>query len=146
MADTTSVLERIGQEDIQTVDFRFTDLSGRWQHIGFAAAKVTNDQVFGNLDGYYIMNYWPTALYENTGHIPGALNIPHTELPDRLDDVRAASGDGGVVVYCMRGPRARMGESTLLSGGFEEVRHLDGGLAAWRQAGLPVEPPVDPVD
>ena len=40
MAETTSVLERIQQEDVQTVDFRFTDLSGRWQHIGFAAAKV----------------------------------------------------------------------------------------------------------
>ena len=40
MADTTSVLARIGEEDVQTVDFRFTDLGGRWQHIGFAAARV----------------------------------------------------------------------------------------------------------
>ena len=40
MATTTSVLERIEQEDVQTVDFRFTDLCGRWQHVGFAAAKV----------------------------------------------------------------------------------------------------------
>ena len=41
MVETTSVLERIEQEGLQTVDFRFTDLRGRWQHIGFAAAKVT---------------------------------------------------------------------------------------------------------
>ena len=40
MADTTSVLARIGEEGVQTVDFRFTDLGGRWQHIGFAAARV----------------------------------------------------------------------------------------------------------
>ncbi|MDH3660103.1 MAG: type I glutamate--ammonia ligase, partial [Alphaproteobacteria bacterium] len=40
MVDTTSVLERIEQEDVQTVDIRFTDLGGRWQHIGFAAAKI----------------------------------------------------------------------------------------------------------
>ncbi len=40
MADTTSILARIGEDDAQTVDFRFTDLSGRWQHIGFAAAGV----------------------------------------------------------------------------------------------------------
>ena len=40
MADTTSVLARIGEEDVQTVDFRFTDLGGRWQHIGFASAGV----------------------------------------------------------------------------------------------------------
>ncbi|MGI9418578.1 MAG: type I glutamate--ammonia ligase [Geminicoccaceae bacterium] len=40
MVTTTSVLERIDEEDFQAVDFRFTDLAGRWQHIGFAAAKV----------------------------------------------------------------------------------------------------------
>lgn len=40
MADTASLLERIEKEGIQTVDFRFTDLCGRWQHIGFAAARV----------------------------------------------------------------------------------------------------------
>jgi len=41
MVETKAVLERIEQEDIQTVDFRFTDLRGRWQHIGFAAARVS---------------------------------------------------------------------------------------------------------
>ncbi len=40
MADTASLLERIEKEGIQTIDFRFTDLCGRWQHIGFAAARV----------------------------------------------------------------------------------------------------------
>jgi glutamine synthetase len=40
MADTASFLERIEQEGIQTIDFRFTDLFGRWQHIGFAAARI----------------------------------------------------------------------------------------------------------
>lgn len=40
MVETTAVLERIDQEDVQTIDFRFTDLRGRWQHIGFAASKV----------------------------------------------------------------------------------------------------------
>jgi len=41
MVDTTSILELIKQEDVQTVDFRFTDLRGRWQHIGFSAGKVS---------------------------------------------------------------------------------------------------------
>jgi glutamine synthetase len=40
MADARSVLELIGKEDVRTVDFRFTDLRGRFQHIGFAAASV----------------------------------------------------------------------------------------------------------
>ena len=40
MADARSVVELIGKEDVRTVDFRFTDLRGRFQHIGFAAASV----------------------------------------------------------------------------------------------------------
>ena len=62
-----------------------------------------------------------------SGHIPGALNIPHSELASRLDDVRS---DRGVVLYCMVGPRARLGEKTLVAAGVPKVLHLDGGLAA----------------
>ncbi len=71
-----------------------------------------------------------------SGHIPGALNIPHSELASRVDDVRS---DRGVVLYCMVGPRARLGEKVLLEAGLPKVLHLDGGLAAWRQGGLPLE-------
>lgn len=70
------------------------------------------------------------------GHIPGAVNIPHTELASRIGEVRSESG---VVLYCMVGPRARMGEKTLLEAGVEKIFHLEGGLAAWQQGGFPVK-------
>ncbi len=38
--DPTSIIERIEQDDIQTIDVRFTDLFGRWQHVGFTAAGI----------------------------------------------------------------------------------------------------------
>jgi rhodanese-related sulfurtransferase len=70
------------------------------------------------------------------GHVPGAVNIPHTDLGARLSEVQS---ENGVALYCMVGPRARMGEKTLQDAGFEKVFHLDGGLAAWQQAGFPVD-------
>ncbi len=70
------------------------------------------------------------------GHIPGAVNIPHTELASRIDRVEA---EHGVVLYCMVGPRARLGEKTLLDAGVPNVLHLEGGLAAWQASGYPVE-------
>ncbi len=70
------------------------------------------------------------------GHLPGAVNIPHTELGTRLSEVRS---ENGVALYCMVGPRARMGEKTLQEAGFTKVFHLQGGLAGWQQAGFPVE-------
>ncbi len=70
------------------------------------------------------------------GHIPGAVNIPHTERASRIGEVQQPHA---VVLYCMLGPRARLGEKTLLDAGVEDVLHLDGGLHAWQQAGFPVE-------
>jgi rhodanese-related sulfurtransferase len=75
-----------------------------------------------------------------TGHVAGAVNIPHTELGARLSEVQS---ENGVALYCMVGPRARLGEKTLQEAGVVKVFHLEGGLAAWQEAGLPVEQGAD---
>lgn len=62
------------------------------------------------------------------GHIPGAINIPHTELGDRLDELEHPSG---VVVYCIIGRRTRLAEQTLLDAGIPDVYHIEGGFGAW---------------
>ena len=72
----------------------------------------------------------------DSGHIPGALNIPYDQVAERIAEVDAPHG---VALYCMIGPRARKGESALLAVGYEKVLHLEGGFAAWKAAGLPVE-------
>jgi len=77
-----------------------------------------------------------TAEEYATGHIPGAVNIPFDEVAKRIVDIDAPNG---VILYCMVGPRARKGESALLAAGYEKVFHLEGGLAAWKTAGLSVE-------
>jgi rhodanese-related sulfurtransferase len=41
------------------------------------------------------------------GHIPGAVNIPHTELASRIGEVQQSHA---VVLYCMLGPRARLAQ------------------------------------
>jgi glutamine synthetase len=41
MSDAQAVLELIQREDVKTVDLRFTDLRGKWQHLAFAAPSVT---------------------------------------------------------------------------------------------------------
>jgi rhodanese-related sulfurtransferase len=71
-----------------------------------------------------------------SGHIPGAVNVPFDEVAQRIAEIDAPHG---VALYCMVGPRARRGESALIAAGYEQVLHLEGGLAAWKAAGLPVE-------
>lgn len=69
------------------------------------------------------------------GHVPGAVNIPFDQVAERIAEVETPHG---VALYCMVGPRARKGESALLASGYTKVFHLEGGLAAWKSAGLPV--------
>ena len=71
-----------------------------------------------------------------SGHIPGAVNVPFDQVARRIAEIDAPHG---VALYCMVGPRARRGESALIAAGYEQVLHLEGGLAAWQAAGLPVE-------
>lgn len=71
-----------------------------------------------------------------SGHVPGAMNVPHTELAQRLGGL-GLDADAEVVVYCERGGRARAAESILEEHGFRAVRHLDGDMKGWRSARLP---------
>lgn len=71
---------------------------------GFAAAKISADEVWGNLSGHYIVNYWKDAHYTDPGHIPGAMQYtPKTSLS--LDaDLKTLPTDGTpIVVYCYTG-------------------------------------------
>ena len=67
------------------------------------------------------------------GHIMGAVNIPHSELADRLDELDFEPS-AEVVVYCRSGRRAAVAESILTEAGFSGVRDLEGHFRAWSAA------------
>lgn len=71
------------------------------------------------------------------GHIPGAVNFPHREIPDRLAEL-AAFNQAKVVVYCELGVRAAIAERTLEQAGFQQVLTLEGDMRGWRSAALPI--------
>jgi phage shock protein E len=74
------------------------------------------------------------------GHIPGALNIPHDELPDRLSEIEVAKTDE-IVVHCRSGHRAGIAEKVLVDAGFSDVRDLEGHMNGWQSGGYPIERP-----
>ena len=72
------------------------------------------------------------------GHIPGALNIPHDQLGDRLSEIDAAKTDE-IVIHCRSGYRAGIAEKILIEAGYSDVRDLDGHMNAWKSGGYPIE-------
>ncbi len=79
-----------------------------------------------------------TAGEFNRGHIPGAIHIPYNELAGRLGEIRPHH-DKGVVLYCETGGRAGVAERILREAGLDNIKHLEGHMAAWRQSELPIE-------
>lgn len=70
------------------------------------------------------------------GHVPGALNVPLTQVESRLAEIPR---DRPVVVHCALGSRSALAAKRLHALGFENVHDLSGGIRAWKQAALPVE-------
>lgn len=72
------------------------------------------------------------------GHVPGAINIAHSEIADKLDQI-IGHKDKPVVVYCRSGYRASKAAKVLTSNQFSKVKHLAGDMSGWIEAGHPVE-------
>lgn len=65
------------------------------------------------------------------GTIPGAVNIPVGQLPDRVDELDPRKP---TVVYCAGGYRSSVAASLLRQRGFADVSDLLGGYGAWDEA------------
>ncbi len=67
-------------------------------------ATINNSTLFANLAGNYIINYWPTNLYLDPGHIPGAINYPPADQPFISSKyLQTLPIDKPVVLYCFTG-------------------------------------------
>lgn len=71
------------------------------------------------------------------GHAGGAKNVPLGALESSNDLPKNKALP--VVVLCQTGAGATKGVAILRKRGYENCRALAGGLAAWRDANLPVE-------
>ena len=107
------------------------------------AVKTTSrEEVKGKLDrgeGVVVVEALGPAYYEDA-HLPGAINIPHTEVDDLAPSLlpdKAAQ----VVVYCsnkacQNSPQAVRRLEAL---GYEDVYDYEEGKQDWIEAGLPTE-------
>jgi len=69
------------------------------------------------------------------GHLAGAKLIPVQELAQRLSEVDKARP---VLLYCRTGHRSAYALEILEDHGYTDVKHIRGGIMAWRSAGLPM--------
>jgi len=70
-----------------------------------------------------------------TGSLPNARNIPSANLKDRLGELKK---ERPVILVCNAGSSSGPAATQLRASGFTDVFVLAGGIAGWREAGLPL--------
>ncbi len=83
----------------------------------------------------------------STGLATGGLNISLGMLPVRADlelaeekrDARLQDRSRQIITACQLGPNGAIGAKLLKDMGFTNVAYMEGGMAAWKAAGLPTE-------
>ncbi|MBT3927629.1 MAG: MBL fold metallo-hydrolase [Rhodospirillaceae bacterium] len=80
----------------------------------------------------------------NYGQIPGSIHAPYGSLdtligPGGLLREMAAAADKPLIYYCAYGERSAMAVQASKDRGLENIRHLIGGIAAWVEAGGPIQ-------
>jgi rhodanese-related sulfurtransferase len=74
------------------------------------------------------------------GHIPGAINLPHTEVRERAAQL-LPDKETPIVVYCanLPCPNSEVAATVLTKLGYTNVRRYAEGKDDWREAGLQLE-------
>lgn len=127
-------LGRVGERNVAEIDRVMAD----YFRARDALEAVSREDLIARMqDGLVtILDVRPRDEFE-AGHLPGALNIPLSELADRLAELPDARE---VVAYC-RGPWCVLSfeaVAALRERGLQS-RRLEDGFPEWKAAGLPVE-------
>ncbi len=81
-------------------------------------------------DQVLVLDVRSRAEYES-GHLPDAVNVPHTELRSRLTEVRHMAAGRPVRVLCASGVRSHIANRILQQDGFDSAS-LSGGMLTLR--------------
>ena len=100
---------------------------------GRLTPQAANDRITsGELTVVDVREPWEYAR----DHVPGAKLTPLGQIIARPQEVITADN---VVFVCEVGQRSAVAAELAAAAGMQHVFNLEGGMQAWRNAGLPVE-------
>jgi rhodanese-related sulfurtransferase len=74
--------------------------------------------------------------FAHSGHAKGAISVPPGAIGK---DATGLERDDDILVICLSGHRSPRQAKRLAQMGFTKVTNVQGGLLAWKKAGLPVK-------
>ena len=117
-----------------TVAIIYTEIARLFR--GYKAIKPAELTGLLNQGGALVVDLSAIADFEK-GHLPGSRNIVPSQF-DPEGKLLAGRKQSPVVLVCRTGMASAAAARRLRKAGFEQVYWLDGGIAAWEAAGLPL--------
>src|SRR3954464_12380812 len=122
---------------MKTAAHLIADAKARVENLSPAAVAV-------EMEGADVLLVDLREAEERQSTIPGAIHAPRGMLEFYADPTSAYhcsefDPDRRTILYCASGGRSALAADTLRGLGYTRVAHLDGGLKAWREAGLTIE-------
>ena len=117
-----------------TVALIYTEIARLFQ--GFQALSPAQLTDLINRDNAVVVDIRAQADFEK-GHIVGAKNLVLSQF-DPEAKLLGKAKEQPVAIVCAAGMTAQGAAKKLVKAGFKRVGVLEGGIAAWQQAGLPL--------
>ena len=105
--------------------------------------NLTPEQVQQELAaGATLIDLRESEELQQSGKIPGAVHAPRGMLEFYADESQPYhkpefDKNKRLILHCAGGGRSALAVQTLKQMGYSNVGHLDGGIKAWKEAGLP---------
>ena len=127
------------QEQKMAKTFMETVGEAKAQVEGVVPADVSKDAL--------VIDVRDRADIAKSGIMPGAEAISlgtlgykaDVTLPEEMQHPALGDHDREIVVTCTLGAMASLGAKLLQDMGYKNVKYVDGGTNAWKEAGLPVD-------
>lgn len=103
---------------------------------GYKALRPGDLTALVNREGALVVDLSASNDFEK-GHIAGSRNLTPSQFEPE-GKLLAGARKSPVVVVCRNGQASSAAAKRLKKAGFEQVYWLDGGIAAWQQADLPL--------
>lgn len=109
------------------------------------AENLTPEQVNNELkQGATLIDIRESEELGSSGKIAGAVHAPRGLLEFYADEStpyhkQEFDKNKRLILHCAAGGRSALAVKTLKEMGYENTAHLDGGIKAWKDAGLPTE-------
>lgn len=104
--------------------------------VPFVSMTELARRVEGGDNGFIVLDVRERDAFA-AGHIPGAKHLPRGQLELRVDQ-ELPNPTARILTCCEFGRISVLAAATLRTMGFRHASALDGGMKAWREAGLPL--------